>query len=89
MANPNIIDRIHLKMLNFMVVLLIHGLRFQKLKLKDYSQNTFCLCSNSLLTLGTFEVHCTYLQRLKMIRNIKCKLKEKITDSFRSVKCSS
>lgn len=41
MANLSIVDRTHSKMLNFMVVLLIHGLNFQNVKLKDYLQNCF------------------------------------------------
>lgn len=44
MANLSIVDRTHSKMLNFMVVLLIHGLNFQKVK--RLSTKLFQLRSN-------------------------------------------
>lgn len=68
-------------MLNFMVVFLIHGLNFQKVKKLFTECFLFQLCSNFLLILVTFEVHCTYSERLKVISNIKHKLNRKITDS--------
>lgn len=64
-----------------MVVFLIHGLNFQKVKKPFIECFLFQLCSNFLLILVTFEVHCTYSQILKMTSNIKYKLKKKISDS--------
>lgn len=43
-----------------MVVFLIHGLNFQKVKKLFIECFLFQLCSNFLLILVTFEVHCTY-----------------------------
>lgn len=57
-----------------MVVFLIHGLNFQKVKKLFIECFLFQLCSNFLLILVTFEVHCTYSERLKVISNIKHKL---------------
>lgn len=64
-----------------MVVFLIHGLNFQKVKKPFIECFLFQLCSNFLLILVTFEVHCTYSQILKMTSNKKYKLKKKISDS--------
>ena len=52
MANLSIVDRTHSKMLNFMVVLFIRGLNFQKVKLKDYPQNSVSVMFKFLINTG-------------------------------------